>query len=67
MIRASLHRLFLILFALGLAACEKASETAAEPAVDVVAELTALYHEFDEEMLALDALLDELDLSLNPS
>jgi len=56
MIRASLHRLFLILFALGLAACEKASETAAEPAVDVVAELTALYHEFDEEMLALNPI-----------
>ena len=46
--------------ALMLVACEKAPETAPpaaeEPVVDVAAELNQLYHEYDEEMLALNPI-----------
>ena len=59
MIRVSVSRAFLLLAVLGLAACEKASEpveTIEETAIDVVAELNALYHEYDEEHLALNPI-----------
>jgi uncharacterized protein (DUF885 family) len=57
MTRKSLIHLHLVAVALILAACEKAPESEVaveEPAVDVVAELNQLYHEYDEEMLALN-------------
>ena len=61
MIRKSLIQLSVVLAALTLAACDKAQEPAApaaeEPAVDVVAELNQLYHEFDEEMLRLNPII----------
>ena len=59
MIRTSASRAFLLLAVLGLAACEKASEpveTVEETSVDVVAQLNALYHEYDEETLALNPI-----------
>ena len=59
MIRIFVSRVFLLLAVLGLAACEKASEpveTIEEAAIDVVAELNALYHEYDEENLALNPI-----------
>jgi len=59
MIRKYLFPMFFIATTLGLAGCEKPAEPAAaveEPAIDVVAELTALYHEYDEEMLALNPI-----------
>ncbi|MDJ0814524.1 MAG: hypothetical protein QNJ23_12425, partial [Woeseiaceae bacterium] len=60
MIRKSLIQIGFVAAALVLAACEKTPEPAApaaeEPAVDVVAELNQLYHEFDEEMLALNPI-----------
>jgi uncharacterized protein (DUF885 family) len=59
MIRAPLFRLSLIVIAFGIAACEKAGEPAesiAEPEVDVVSELNQLYHEYDEENLALNPI-----------
>jgi len=59
MIRISVSRVFLFLAVLGLAACEKSSEpveTVEETAIDVVAELNALYHEYDEENLALNPI-----------
>ena len=57
MIRKSLHPLPVIAAALVIVACERSQEPEAvieAPAVDVVAELNALYHEFDEEFLALN-------------
>jgi uncharacterized protein (DUF885 family) len=58
MIRKSLIELSVLTAALMLAACDKSPEPVApaaeEPAVDIVAELNQLYHEFDEEMLALN-------------
>ena len=58
MVRKSLIQLSLIAVALMLAACGKSPEPAApaaeEPAVDIVAELNQLYHEYDEEMLRLN-------------
>jgi len=57
MVRVSVSRVLLLLAVLGLAACEKASEPVEiieETAVDVVAQLDALYHEYDEENLALN-------------
>ena len=57
MVRISVSRVVLLLAALGLAACEKTSEPVEiieETAVDVVAQLDALYHEYDEENLALN-------------
>jgi uncharacterized protein (DUF885 family) len=56
MIRVSLYRVFLVVFAFGLAACEKDVEPAAEAEVDVVAELNQLYHEYDEDNLALNPI-----------
>jgi uncharacterized protein (DUF885 family) len=56
MIRASLYRVFIVVFAFSLAACEKPVEQSAEPEVDVVAELNQLYHEYDEENLALNPI-----------
>jgi len=59
MIRTSVSRVFLLLVVLGLSACEKASEPVEiveDAAVDVVAQLTALYHEYDEENLALNPI-----------
>ena len=59
MIRVFVSRAFLLLAVLGLAACEKASEPVEiveEDAVDVVAQLNALYHEYDEENLALNPI-----------
>jgi uncharacterized protein (DUF885 family) len=59
MIRVSVSRAFLLLAVLGLAACEKASEPVEiveEAAVDVVAQLNSLYHEYDEENLALNPI-----------
>ena len=47
----------MIVAALGIAACERSSEPVGEPIVDVVAELNQLYHEFDEEMLALNPIM----------
>ncbi len=60
MIRVSVSRVFVLLAVLGLVACEKASEpveTVEEATVDVVAQLNALYHEFDEESLALHPVM----------
>lgn len=59
MIRKSLIQLHLVAALLIIAACEKAPESQAageKPAVDVAAELEALYHEFDEEFLALNPI-----------
>ena len=59
MIRTSVSRVFLLLVVLGLSACEKASEpveNVEETSVDVVAQLNALYHEYDEENLALNPI-----------
>jgi len=59
MIRIFVSRVFLLLAVLGLAACEKPSEpveTIEETAIDVVAQLNALYHEYDEENLALNPI-----------
>jgi uncharacterized protein (DUF885 family) len=52
--RYPMHRVVLILIAFGLTACEQASEPAEEAVVDVQAQLTQLYHEYDEEQLALN-------------
>ena len=52
MIRKTLIQLSVLGAALVLAACEKSPE----PAVDVVAELNQLYHEYDEEMLRLNPI-----------
>jgi uncharacterized protein (DUF885 family) len=61
MLRKPLNQLGILVFALMLAACDKAPEPAApaaeEPAVGVVAELNQLYHEFDEDMLALNPVM----------
>ena len=59
MIHVAVSRVFLLLAVLGLSACEKGSEPVEiveETAVDVVAQLDALYHEFDEENLALNPI-----------
>lgn len=59
MIRVSVSRVFVLLAVLGLVACEKANEPVEiveETAVDVVAQLDELYHEFDEENLALNPI-----------
>jgi uncharacterized protein (DUF885 family) len=59
MIRTSIFRVLPVVLAIGLAACDKADDSAAtvaEPLVDVVAELNQLYHEYDEEMLALNPI-----------
>jgi len=52
-------RIFLVVMVFGFTACERNDEPA-EPAavaeVDVVAELNQLYHEYDEEMLALNPI-----------
>ena len=59
MIRNPLSSFFLVVVFLGLAACEKAAEPVAaidEAGIDVVAELAALYHEYDEELLALNPI-----------
>lgn len=56
MIRASMLRVTLLAFVFGLAACEKASEPVEEAAVDVSAQLNELYHEYDEEFLALNPI-----------
>ena len=59
MIRNPLSSFFLVVVFLGLAACEKAAEPVAaidEAGIDVVAELAALYHEYDEEILALNPI-----------
>jgi uncharacterized protein (DUF885 family) len=59
MIRKSLTQLSLMASFLVIVACERApapGPTVAEPGVDVAAELNALYHEFDEEYLALNPL-----------
>ena len=53
------RRRLLSTLALGVAACEQATEPAApnaEPEVDVVSELNQLYHEYDEENLALNPI-----------
>ena len=49
-------RVLLTVTALGLAACERASEPAEELIVDAAAQLAELYHEYDEEVLALNPL-----------
>jgi uncharacterized protein (DUF885 family) len=57
MVRISVSRVVLLLAALGLAACGKTSEPVEiieETAIDAVAQLDALYHEYDEENLALN-------------
>jgi uncharacterized protein (DUF885 family) len=54
MIRASIIRVFVLVAALNLVACEKASEPVEEAVIDVAAQLDALYHEHDEENLALN-------------
>jgi uncharacterized protein (DUF885 family) len=46
----------LITAALGFAACERSVEPIDEPNVDIVEELDQLYHEFDEELLALNPI-----------
>ena len=46
----------LITTALGFAACERSAEPINEPNVDIVGELNQLYHEFDEELLALNPI-----------
>jgi len=56
MFRASLLCVFLVVFATSIAACEKAREPAEEPVVDVAAQVAQLYHEYDEEVLALNPL-----------
>ena len=59
MIRRSFIQLHLGVALLVIAACEKAPEPQAageEPAVEVAAELEVLYHEFDEEFLALNPI-----------
>ena len=53
--RFSIPLLF-ISAALGFAACERHAEQAEEAAIDVVAELNALYHEYDEEFMALNPI-----------
>ena len=60
MIRRLLIPLHLFAISLFLVGCERAPEpeaVAEEATVDVVAELNALYHEFDEEMLTLNPVL----------
>jgi uncharacterized protein (DUF885 family) len=49
-------RALLITAALGFAACERSAEPIDEPDVDIVGELNQLYHEFDEELLALNPI-----------
>jgi uncharacterized protein (DUF885 family) len=49
-------RALLITAALGFAACERSAEPVGEPDVDIVGELNQLYHEFDEELLALNPI-----------
>ena len=59
MIRVSVSRVLPLLAVLCLVACEKASEpveTVEEMAVDVATQLNALYHEYDEENLALNPI-----------
>jgi uncharacterized protein (DUF885 family) len=46
----------LITAVLGFAACERSAEPIDEPDVDIVAELNQLYHEYDEELLALNPI-----------
>jgi uncharacterized protein (DUF885 family) len=59
MLRKSLFFIVLFVVALGLFGCERAPEpvaAVAEPSVDIVAELDQLYHEYDEELLALNPI-----------
>ncbi|MEJ2128938.1 MAG: DUF885 domain-containing protein [Woeseiaceae bacterium] len=59
MIRTSRIYVSLLAVTLCLSACSKndqPAEAVAEPEVDVVAELNQLYHEYDEEMLALNPI-----------
>jgi len=54
MIRASCFRVLLLVGLLSVSGCEPASDMAEEAVVDVAAQLTQLYHEYDEEVLALN-------------
>ncbi len=57
MIRAISHRALLLAAMFALVACGRSSEQPQEEAtVDASARLTALYHEYDEEFLALNPL-----------
>jgi len=56
MIRATLLRLFTVIFALCIASCEKAGEPVDDTVVDAAAQLAQLYHEYDEEVLAMNPL-----------
>jgi len=57
MIRASCFRVLLLVGLLSVSGCEPASDMAEEAVVDVAAQLTQLYHEYDEEVLALNPVL----------
>lgn len=54
MIRKSVYSALAITSFLALAACQGAEDPAEQEPVDVSAELNQLYHEFDEELLALN-------------
>jgi len=56
MIRASFFRVFLVVTCFGLAGCDPASDATEETAVDARTTLQQLYHEYDEEVLALNPL-----------
>jgi len=56
MIRAAFFRVFLVVTCFGLAGCDPASDTTEATAVDATVKLQQLYHEYDEEVLALNPL-----------